>query len=125
MNLLKLIPFFIISIILYSCVSTKTALKNYNSAEYAEAANKFKKVLKNNDAEGNFLLAESLRKSNQLWKSEKYYEDAIKSGYRNEIAYYYLSLAIKSNGNYDKADSLIDVYLKKSKNKDVFKLMKI
>ena len=124
MNLLKLIQFLIISIILYSCVSTKTALKNYNSAEYAEAANKFKKVLKNNDAEGNFLLAESLRKSNQLWKSEKYYEDAIKSGYRNEIAYYYLSLAIKSNGNYDKADSLINVFLKNGKNKDVIKLMK-
>ena len=28
-----------------SCITPKTALKNYNSAEYYEAADKFKKVL--------------------------------------------------------------------------------
>ena len=50
-----------------SCVTTKNAIKDFNNAEYFNAANKFEKTLKSGDAKINFLLAESLRKSNRLW----------------------------------------------------------
>ena len=70
-----------------SCITTKTAQKDFNNAEYSDAIFKYKKLLKKDDSKTNFLLAESYRKSNQIWKAEKYYEDAIINGYKDEIAY--------------------------------------
>ena len=100
-------------VFLGSCVTTKTALKDFNNAEYYNAASKFQKVIKEGDSNNSFLLAEALRKSNRLWQAQKYYADAIKNGYKEEIAYYYLALSLKSNNAYDQADSLISHYLSK------------
>ena len=66
----------IILIITFSCVTTKNALKDFNNAEYFDAANKFEKTIKENDTKNNYLLAESLRKSNRLWQAEKYYKNS-------------------------------------------------
>ena len=123
MKKLIIIKYITLVALITSCVTSKTALKNYNSAEYYEAADKFKKVLKEGDANNNFFLAESLRKSNQLWQAEKYYKQAIKFGHNNEMAYYYLALSLKANSNYDEADSLINSYLTAGKNEDVINLM--
>ena len=107
-----------------SCVTTKNAIKDFNNAEYFNAANKFEKILKSGDAKNNFLLAESLRKSNRLWQAEKFYRDAIKNGIDDEMAYYYLVLSLKANNNYDQADSLINNYLKKGEDESVISLLR-
>ena len=107
-----------------SCVTTKNAIKDFNNAEYFNAANKFEKTLKSGDAKNNFLLAESLRKSNRLWQAEKFYRDAIKNGIDDEMAYYYLVLSLKANNNYEQADSLIINYLKKGEDESVIPLLR-
>ena len=107
-----------------SCITTKNAIKDFNNAEYFNAANKFEKTLKSGDAKNNFLLAESLRKSNRLWQAEKFYRDAIKNGIDDEMAYYYLVLSLKANNNYDQADSLINNYLKKGEDESVISLLR-
>ena len=107
-----------------SCVTTKNAIKDFNNAEYFNAANKFEKTLKSGDAKNNFLLAESLRKSNRLWQAEKFYRDAIKNGIDDEMAYYYLVLSFKANNNYEQADSLIINYLKKGEDESVISLLR-
>ena len=107
-----------------SCVTTKNAIKDFNNAEYFNAANKFEKTLKSGDAKNNFLLAESLRKSNRLWQAEKFYRDAIKNGIDDEMAYYYLVLSLKANNNYEQADSLINNYLKKGDDESVISLLR-
>ena len=107
-----------------SCVTTKNAIKDFNNAEYFNAANKFEKIIKSGDAKNNFLLAESLRKSNRLWQAEKFYRDAIKNGIDDEMAYYYLVLSFKANNNYEQADSLIIDYLKKGEDESVISLLR-
>ena len=115
---------FIFLAFLSSCVTTKTAIKEFNNAEYYSAATKFQKVIKEGDSKNSFLLAEALRKSNRLWQAQKYYTDAINNGYKEEIAYYYLALSLKSNNAYNQADSLISNYLLKGKDESVLILMK-
>ena len=123
MRRLAYINYLIILVIISSCVTPKTALKNFNSAEFSDAAYKFEKILKEGDSENNYLLAESLSKSNQLWKAAPYYKDAIKFGHKNQMAFYYLTLSLKSNGKYDEADSLIRNYLATGNNEDIINLM--
>ena len=62
-NLLRLI---ILIFILQSCVTSKSALKNFNNAEYNSAAEKYNQIVKEDNPKTNFLLAESYRKSNQI-----------------------------------------------------------
>ena len=80
------------------------------------AAEKYEQIVKTNDAKTNFLLAESYRKSNQIIKSTKYYKDAIKNGYKDEIANYYLALSLKAGNQVDEAISLIKNYIRDGKN---------
>ena len=122
--MIKINRLYIILTLLSSCVTTKTALKNFNNAEYYDAATKFEKIIKEGDSQNSFLLGEALRKSNRLWQAQKYYTDAINYGYKEEIAYYYLALSLKSNNDYDKADSLIANYLGKGKDQNVISLMR-
>ena len=118
--------FFVLVILSFtSCITSKTAVKDFNNAEYYDASLKFEKIIKEGDAQNSYLLAESLRKSNRLWQSEKYYKDAITYGIRDEMAYYYLTLSLKSNSNYDAADSLILHYLSKGKEESVLNLMMV
>ena len=58
-------------------MTSKSALKNFNNAEYNSAAEKYNQILKEDDPKTNFLLAESYRKSNQIKKSADYYKKAI------------------------------------------------
>ena len=120
----KIIIFVLIVLSFSSCITTKTAVKDFNNAEYYDASIKFEKIIKEGDSENSFLLAESLRKSNRLWQAEKNYKNAIKFGIRDEMAYYYLTLSLKGNSNYDAADSLISNYLSKGKDEAVINLMR-
>jgi len=112
-NLLRLI---ILIFILQSCVTSKSALKNFNNAEYNSAAEKYNQIVKEDDPKTNFLLAESYRKSNQIKKSSDYYKKAIKNGYKDEIVHYYLALSLKANSKINEAITTINNYLQKGKN---------
>ena len=113
-NLLRLI---ILIFILQSCVTSKSALKNFNNAEYNSAAEKYNQIVKEDDPKTNFLLAESYRKSNQIKKSSDYYKKAIENGYKDEIVHYYLALSLKANSKINEAITTINNYLQKGKNK--------
>ena len=112
-NLLRLI---ILIFIIQSCVTSKTALKNFNNAEYNSAAEKYNQIVKEDDPKINFLLAESYRKSNQIKKSADYYKKAIENGYKDEIVHYYLALSLKANSKINEAITTINNYLQKGKN---------
>ena len=112
-NLLRLI---ILIFILQSCVTSKSALKNFNNAEYNSAAEKYNQIVKEDDPKTNFLLAESYRKSNQIKKSTDYYKKAIENGYKDEIVHYYLALSLKANSKVNEAITTINNYLQKGKN---------
>ena len=112
-NLLRLI---ILIFILQSCVTSKSALKNFNNAEYNSAAEKYNQIVKEDDPKINFLLAESYRKSNQIKKSADYYKKAIENGYKDEIVHYYLALSLKANSKINEAITTINNYLQKGKN---------
>ena len=112
-NLLKLI---ILIFILQSCVTSKSALKNFNNAEYNSAAEKYNQIVKEDNPKTNFLLAESYRKSNQIKKSADYYKKAIENGYKDEIVHYYLALSLKANSKINEAITTINNYLQKGKN---------
>jgi len=112
-NLLRLI---ILIFILQSCVTSKSALKNFNNAEYNSAAEKYNQIVKEDDPKTNFLLAESYRKSNQIKKSAEYYKKAIENGYKDEIVHYYLALSLKANSKVNEAITTINNYLQKGKN---------
>ena len=112
-NLLRLI---ILIFILQSCVTSKSALKNFNNAEYNSAAEKYNQIVKGDDPKTNFLLAESYRKSNQIKKSSDYYKKAIENGYKDEIVHYYLALSLKANSKINEAITTINNYLQKGKN---------
>ena len=112
-NLLRLI---ILIFIFQSCVTSKSALKNFNNAEYNSAAEKYNQIVKEDDPKINFLLAESYRKSNQIKKSADYYKKAIENGYKDEIVHYYLALSLKANSKVNEAITTINNYLQKGKN---------
>ena len=112
-NLLWLI---ILIFILQSCVTSKSALKNFNNAEYNSAAEKYNQIVKEDDPKTNFLLAESYRKSNQIKKSADYYKKAIENGYKDEKVHYYLALSLKANSKINEAITTINNYLQKGKN---------
>ena len=112
-NLLRLI---ILIFILQSCVTSKSALKNFNNAEYNSAAEKYNQIVKEDDPKTNFLLAESYRKSNQIKKSSDYYKKAIENGYKDEIVHYYLALSLKANSKINEAITTINNYIQKGKN---------
>ena len=112
----KLLRLIILIFIIQSCVTTKSALKNFNNAEYNSAAEKYNQIVKEDDPKINFLLAESYRKSNQIKKSSDYYKKAIENGYKDEIAHYYLALSLKANSKINEAITTINNYIQKGKN---------
>jgi len=110
--------------IFQSCITTKSALKNFNNAEFNSAAEKYEQIVKENDPKTNFLLAESYRKSNQIKKATNYYYNAIKNGYKDEIANYYLALSLKANNKISEAKSIIENYIKKGNNEKYIEFAK-
>ena len=93
--------------------SPKKANKKLARGEYQEAIELYMKLLDKpkHAAEANFMIAESYRKSNRLKQAKPYYEAAIKSGYRNEEAYFWLASAKKANGDYNGAEEQYERYL--------------
>ena len=124
MKIPKVILLFIIIVFIGSCINNKSALKSFNNAEYNNAAEKFQKIVKEDDPKTNFLIAEAYRKSNQINEAEKYYLKSINQGLGNEMAYYYLILSLKANNKYNAADSIAKKYIQIGNDESVISLVR-
>ena len=56
----------------------------------------------------NFKIGEAYRLSNRIKKSLPYYQAAVKNGYTEDEALYYLGLALKADQQYDEATKVFD-----------------
>jgi outer membrane protein OmpA-like peptidoglycan-associated protein len=84
--------------------------KKYDVGEYEVAIGIYHKALVKSNDPGyiNFRIGESYRVSNRLKKALPYYQAAVKNGYAEDEAYYYLGLALKASQEYDEAQTIYD-----------------
>ncbi len=102
----------------------KKADKKYKRGEYEIAIDKYKRKLNSpkHAAKASFKIAEAYRLSHRLKQGIPYYEAAIKNRYKNPISFYRLAFAYKELGNYEKAESLLNSFIKVSKDDDMLAL---
>ncbi|MEO9965227.1 MAG: OmpA family protein [Reichenbachiella sp.] len=117
----KLLYVFLI-IALAACSASKKANKSFESGEYSDAIYQYEKSIKPDDPESNFLLAEAYRKSNRIQEAEPYYMAAIDAGIEDESAYYYYAVALKANDDVERANKVLENYLKKGQDETVVAL---
>lgn len=109
-----LIRILLLAILLSSCNMNKRLVKKgnkkFNRGEYEVAIDYYHKALPKakNAGEVNFRIGESYRVSNRLKQSLPYYQAAIKNGYTEDEAYYYLAHALKANEKYNEAQEIFD-----------------
>ena len=79
--------------------------KKFDRGEYQVSIDIYHKALLKTDDPGyvNFKIGESYRVSNRVKKALPYYEAAIKNGYREDEALYFLGMALRANERYDEA----------------------
>ena len=84
--------------------------KKYDVGEYEVAIEIYHKALTKSNDPGyiNFKIGESYRLSNRIKKSLPYYQAAVKNGYTEDEALYYLGLALKADQQYDEAGKIFD-----------------
>jgi len=84
--------------------------KKYDVGEYEVAIEIYHKALVKSNDPGyiNFKIGEAYRLSNRLKKSLPYYQAAVKNGYAEDEALYYLGLALKADQQYDEATKVFD-----------------
>ena len=84
--------------------------KKYDVGEYEVAIEIYHKALTKSNDPGyiNFKIGESYRLSNRIKKSLPYYQAAVKNGYTEDEALYYLGLALKAEQQYDEAGKIFD-----------------
>lgn len=121
---LILIVFLSTAVLFVQGQGIKKADKKYKRGEYEVAIDKYKKKLNSakHAAKANFKIAEAYRLSHRIKQAIPYYEEAIKNRYKNPISYYYLAFAYKEIGNYVKAESQLESYIRVSKDEDIIAL---
>jgi len=84
--------------------------KKYDVGEYEVAIEIYHKALTKSNDPGyiNFKIGESYRLSNRIKKSLPYYQAAVKNGYTEDEALYYLGLALKADQKYEEARKVFD-----------------
>ncbi|HEY8401041.1 MAG TPA: OmpA family protein [Cytophagaceae bacterium] len=99
----------------------KKGMYSFQQAEYQFAIEHFQqaKSLGANQAETNYYIAESYRRSNRIHESEPYYKGAIDAKTNEEDAYFYYAYALKANGNYEGASEQFNNYIKIGTNFDM------
>jgi len=124
---LVLIIFFSVAISFVQAQGIKKADKKYKRGEYEVAIDKYKRKISSpkHAAKANFKIAEAYRLSDRLKQGIPYYEAAIKNRYKNPISYYYLAFAYKEIGNYEKAESLLNSFVKVSKDDEIIALAEV
>lgn len=94
--------------------------KKYDVGEYELAIEIYHKALVKSNDPGyiNFKIGEAYRLSNRLKKSLPYYQAAVKNGYAEDEALYYLGLALKADQQYDEATKVFDRLVSKTTSSD-------
>ena len=92
----------------------------FEKGDYYDAITLYKKAFSKEKskavkAEIVFKTAESYRKVNDFKNQEVWYDKAIKAGYKDPIAIYYLAQAMKFNGKYDEAINQFNNYKREAK----------
>ncbi len=84
--------------------------KKYDVGEYEVAIEIYHKALVKSNDPGyiNFKIGEAYRLSNRIKKALPYYQAAVKNGYNEDEALYYLGLALKAEQKYDEAQQVFD-----------------
>jgi peptidoglycan-associated lipoprotein len=121
MKILKFIPSIVLLFISTSIFAqrgvTYAAEKAYDSGDYYDAINLYKKAYtkeknKPKKAEIIFKVAECYRKTNDYKNQEVWYGKAVKAKLKNPNATLYLANALKYNGKYDEAIVQYEAYKK-------------
>ncbi len=123
-------PFILLVLLCSSCVDKATSYLQkgkleFNRAEYEPAIEHLKEALEHGKkqnvsrsfiADANFHIAESYRRSNRINESEYFYKDAVKNGYIDEHADFWVAYAMKVNGKYESARVQFRRYIKMGTN---------
>jgi len=108
------IYFLLLLFALQSCNMTKKMVKKgdkkFDVGEYEVAIDIYHKALAKSEDLGyiNFKIGESYRVSNRIKKALPYYQAAVRNGYSENEAYYYLGLALKAEQQYEEAEAVFD-----------------
>ncbi len=94
--------------------------KKYDVGEYEVAIEIYHKALAKSDDPGyiNFKIGEAYRLSNRIKNALPYYQAAVKNGYTEDEALYYLGLALKAEQKYDEAGQVFDGLVSNASNSD-------
>ncbi len=105
-------------LIVSSCNSFKKGNKRFAVGEYDVAIDHYKKALKSgkSPAQANFMIAESYRLSNRLFKAAPYYQAALDAGLKDESATFYYGFALKANEQYQESENQLKKYLQSAEN---------
>lgn len=118
--------FFLLALVLVvsACSVSKKAEKAYSNGEYNVAIDHYKKLVSKNptNADANYRLAESYRKSNNIGQAAPYYRVAIQNGIDDDMAWYQYAQALKAVGKYADAKDALQDYLLKAANPSVKKM---
>ncbi len=95
--------------------------KSYDKGQYDVFISKSKKDPTVNDAETNFKLGESYRKSNRIQKSAPYYAQAIVDGYDDESIYLNYAKSLRANQEIEKAKTVLENYLLKAREEKLIR----
>lgn len=95
--------------VIFACSSTKKIIKTFEFGEYEKVIAHYKNILKDkpNDNIANYYVAESYRQSNRIKESELYYSKIHATGSRQDSVNYYYSQALKANGKYEEAKTVL------------------
>ena len=107
-------------VILSACGSLE---KSINRGEYDDVIRRYATTdPQKNDSEINYQIAEAFRKSNRLAEAVPFYEAAIDQGHDDETAVFHYARALKANQQYDKAETVLQTYVKDGSNDQVMAL---
>lgn len=104
---------------LASCSASKKAKKNFDYGHYNIAIEKYKKSLKPNDAETNYKLAESYRKSNRISEATPYYRNAIDAGIEDEYINMHYANSLKANEKFLEAKRTLNNYIARGEDEEI------
>lgn len=115
---IKVIFYSLILVVLTSCSASKKAEKTFKKGEFQNAIDKYEGILEKepNNANANFLIAESYRQSNRIHKATPYYQKAIKRGIKNDSVGLFYAYALKSSGDYTSANNQLESYIASTDN---------
>ena len=112
--------FIFLLVVISACGSLE---KSMTLGAYDDIINKYEDSNPSkNDPELNYQIAEAFRKSNRIGESAPFYDAAIKRKYSEESAYLYYAQSLKSNQNYELAESVLREYVSRGKNESILKM---